>query len=136
GALPYVDGVLRSGEISYPTVAQILAHGEVRHPPGRQESLLHDVVEVRTHVAAGCQLVQSLVPPHSVDGAGFELARVNPVVRRRLVQTHERIGARPVPTGLVTAVDDHQVGVAFGHHGVSEGHAHGACADDQVVRFD
>ena len=135
-ALPYVDGELGPGEITYPAVAQVLTHREVRHPPGRQEFLLHDVVEVRTNIAAGCQLVQSFVPPHPVDGAGFELARVDAVVRRWLVQTHERIGARPVPTGLVTPVDDHQVGVAFGHHGVGEGHTHGARADDQVVRFD
>ncbi len=135
-ALPYVDGELRPGEITYPAVTQILTHREVRHPSGRQEFLLHDAVEVRTNITAGCQLVQSLIPPDPVDGAGFEPARVHAVVRRRLMQTHERIGARPVPTGLVPPIDDHQVGVAFGHHAVSEGHTHGARPDDQVVRFD
>ena len=52
------------------------------------------------------------------------------------MQTHERIGAKPVSSDAVAAVDEDDAYVGVVDQGIGERHAHGTGPDDQVVSLD
>jgi hypothetical protein len=51
------------------------------------------------------------------------------------VQLDERIRVEPVPAGCVAAIDERDVHVRVIDERVGERHAHGSCADDEIVGF-
>jgi hypothetical protein len=103
---------------------------------GGKELFAHDLLVVGAHLVAGGELVETVVPSVPVDGVGAEVAGVDAVIRRWLVQADEWIRRGPVSARLVALVDEDDGGLGFGEQGVDEGHPHGACADDEVVGFD
>ena len=123
-----------AGEITYPAVTQVLSHREIRHAPGRQEFLVHDAVEVRQTSPPVANSCRPWLPPgrwsrfRACASSRRSTPTADPDARTdRRASSARRAGApgRRSPGGR-----------RLRNHGVSEGHPHGARADDQVVRFD
>jgi hypothetical protein len=112
------------------------AHRQETNAARRQETLLHHLFEVGEQLGAAGQAVHPGVQARRVLRALAQLARVDAVVGRRLVQAHERIGLVPVPTGPVVTIDHDDLRVAVGQQRIDEGHADGTGADHEVVGFD
>ncbi len=52
------------------------------------------------------------------------------------MQPHERIRIQPVTAGTIATVDEHDMSVGLGHHGVGEGQPGDAGTHDQIVGLD
>ena len=113
-----------------------LVHREVRHPPTRDELLVHHVVEVGDDFGTRRELVETGVPTVGVDPVAAQRTGVDPVERRGLVEPDERVGVVPVAARPVCPVDDHHGGVGLLEDDVGERHPHRAGADDEVVGFE
>ena len=135
---PHGHGVLVPVEGAKRVVAQIAGRREVRQPTGGQQLVAHDLVVVAHDLMAGRQLVETFVRARRVDGVLVaQRAGVHAVVRRRLVQSYERIHRVPVTARLVVLVhEDDASAFGLGQQCVHERHAHGARPDDEVVSFD
>ena len=78
--------------------------------------------------------VRSVISRRAIAHGSSEVARVDAVERRRLVQPDERVGVVPVSAWTGMTIDDHHRCVALGVHDIGKRHAHGTRADDQIVR--
>ena len=88
------------------------------------------------HLGAAGNFVHAAVRSELVDPILTERERVAPVVRRWLMQPHERVSVVPVPARCVASVDEYRRSVRIGDQGIGEGHPSRAGADHQVVRFE
>jgi hypothetical protein len=98
-----------------------------------QQPVVHHAFVVGVDLGARGQFVQALVQAHGVLAPVAQLQRVHAVEGRGLVQRDEGVGVVPVAAWLGVAVHQRDARVALVEHGVGEGHAAGACADDEVV---
>jgi hypothetical protein len=71
-----------------------------------------------------------------VDAVVPEPARLDAVVRGRLVEPHERIRVEPVAARPVTPVDQHDLGLGVRQERVGECHSRRTGSHDQVVGLD
>ena len=98
--------------------------------------MAHDLVVVPADLGAAGPLGESDVRAVGLEPVVTERGGVDAVVPRRLVELDERVRVEPVPTGSMTALDDHHVGVAVFEQGVDERHPHRAGTDDEMVGLD
>ena len=114
---------------------QVLVLGEdadlprPREPRGREGEVLADLLARRP-------LVVPRVLADLVDPVLTERQRVHPVVRRRAVQTDERIRVEPVAARGMPAVDQRHLDVGLRHQRVDEREAARAGSDDQIIGGD
>jgi hypothetical protein len=98
--------------------------------------LLHHVSEVGAKLVGAGEFVEAGIQAAAVDGVAAQRHRIHAVKRGRLVQAHERIGVKPVPSGRMAAVDEGDAGLAMREQRIGDCHAGGAGPNDEVVRFD
>ena len=116
--------------------APVVAHAEEADAAGRQQVLVEDAGVVVADLGRARPLVEAGVRPRLVDAVAPERPRLDAVVRRRLVEAHERIGVQPVAAGPVAPVDEHDLGTRVGEQRVRERHPRRTRSDDEVVGLD
>ena len=126
----------RDDEVPVAVPAAVVAHAEEPHPAGRKQVLVEHARVVVADLAGGRPLVEAGVRPVLVDPVVAERARLDAVVRRRLVEAHERIGVEPVAARPVPPVDEHDLGVRVRDQRVRERHPRRTRSDDQVIGLD
>ena len=98
--------------------------------------MTHDLVVVAADLGAARALEEARVHAVGLDSVPPERGRVDAVVRRRLVQLHERVGVEPVAAGTMAPLDDDDVGVAVAKEFVDERHPERTGSDDEIVSLE
>ena len=96
---------------------------------------MEDAVVVRADLGDARTFLEARLRPGRLDRTGSEDGRRDAVEQGRLVQLDEWIRVEPVPAGRVAAIDERDVHVRVIDERVGERHAHGSCADDEIVGF-
>ena len=116
--------------------AAIIRHRKETHASRGNEVFLEHTVVVVTDLRGRGPLVEAGVWTGIVDTIVAKHTRVDSVVRRRLVETYERIGIKPVTTRTMPSVNHDHVDVRLGDQRVDERHPSGTGAHNEVVGLD
>ena len=135
--LAFTQTIRGSGRASViQVVAQVVRHAEKSDLSRREEVFVEYMLIVITDLCRGRTLIHPRVLTGLIDRVASERARVHAVVRRGLMQAHERIRVVPVTSRAMAPVHHHHLGVGIRDKCIGERHPRGAGADHEIVGLD